>query len=111
MITPPPDPAELKPIRELYDAGHFPEVMTLKHVLNLCGKGEIRTATLAGRHCSTAEWIREYLVKRIVPPRETAESQYESEHLERGIDVQRDSEPPTAGTSQKVPGTSEKDAA
>jgi hypothetical protein len=59
------NPAELKPVRELFEAGKLPKTMTLRGALDLCYKGELQNVKVSGRYCTTEEWINEFLLRRM----------------------------------------------
>jgi hypothetical protein len=59
----PSNPAELKPLRELYAAGKFHPLMRFRYIQQRAARGDFRTVKVAGVVCSTEEWVNEFFLR------------------------------------------------
>jgi hypothetical protein len=64
MKIPPFDPADLKPIRQLYKEGKFPSTMTLQGILRLCTKREFPCVNIGNEWNTTELAIRAWVWDR-----------------------------------------------
>jgi hypothetical protein len=61
------NPADLRPVSQLYQEGKFPPDMTLRHILDLCTARKIGCVKIRGKWNTSEAHIRAFVWERANP--------------------------------------------